>query len=312
MMQENIFSALSKYISPKDENYLTESFVYVINSLLVSDRRIACDLINILCVQNGEFSFDPETDIVVTTQEVTELGRPDIKITAPGILIYIEVKHNSPLGYKQISRYKNALSLSEAQIKHVALLTRYDIEFKSDDEKPYKHTKWVHVYAFLSDKLIVITEPLSKYLVQSFLNFLEVKQMSVERVGWEYIKGVPEMLNLMNMIEFSIQNAGITLYDRYPRAVALEWRGFYLETNNYLCGIYFSEPTEIFLQVVNKKDHDATKIKPTYNMTEERKSIWFFLQLEDHYFFSLDREKQVSLISDFIKTSFGEAKQMQV
>ena len=78
--------------------------------------------------------------------------------------------------------------------------------------------------------------------------------MSIQKVSWEYIKGIPEMMNLMNMIEFSIQNAGITLYKSYPRAVALEWRSYYLETNNYMCGIYFSEPTNVVLEVNNKKE----------------------------------------------------------
>ena len=136
--------------------------------------------------------------------------------------------------------------------------------------------------------------------------------MSIQKIGFEYIKGVPEMINLMNMIEFAIQNAGISLYKYSPRAAALEWRGFYLETNNNLCGMFYSEPTEIFYQIIDKKDYDTKKITPTYHMTEERKSIWFHLDLEEYYFFSLDREKQVDVITDFIKTSFNETKRMQV
>ena len=57
---------------------------------------------------------------------------------------------------------------------------------------------------------------------------------------------------------------------------------------------------------------DTEKIPTSYQVTEDRKSIWFHLPLEDHYFFSLDREKQVDLLTDFVKKSFSEAKRMKI
>ena len=315
MSTENIFSALAKYNSAVDENYLTESFVYTLNELLSKDTPVACRLLNYICVNNSDFTFDPSEEINISTQEVTELGIPDVKISTPNKLIYIEVKHKSQLGEKQISRYTNALLTSDAQIKYVILLTRYDIDWTNigEDEKPYKHIKWLQVYQLLSNELNSITDPVNSFLVRSFMQFLEVKQMSIQKVGWEYIKGIPEMINLMSMIEFAIQNAGINLYPQCPRAVALEWRGFYLETNNYLCGIFYEEPTEIFLQVVNKKGFDKTKVpNPSYTVTEDRRSIFSFLSLEDHHFFSLNKEKQVELITNFVQKSFAEAKKMKV
>ncbi len=74
MVTENIFTALAKYNSAKGENYLTEAFVYLINSILQKDRSLGCSLLNLLCVENSEFNFKPDEDIVVTTQEVTDLG----------------------------------------------------------------------------------------------------------------------------------------------------------------------------------------------------------------------------------------------
>jgi hypothetical protein len=258
--------------------------------------------------------FDSSEGISISTQEVTELGRPDIKISTSDKLIYIEVKHESPLGENQILRYTNALATSNASIKHVVLLTRYDIDWqqKEPKEKPYKHIKWMNVYQLFSEELESIKDPINSYLIKSFMRFLEAKQMSIQKVGWEYIKGIPEMLNLMSMIEFCIENAGIKLYQQYPRAVALEWRGFYLESNNYLCCVYYSDPTIILLQIVNKEGHDKSKvINPSYTVEEDKKSIWFYLPLEEFYFFSLEKEKQIEVITNFIKKSFKEAKQMK-
>jgi hypothetical protein len=75
MMGNNIFSALAKYNSAIDENYLTESFVFLVNELLRKDLSIAVDLLNFMCVTNDEFCFQPGERIRVSTQEVTEQGQ---------------------------------------------------------------------------------------------------------------------------------------------------------------------------------------------------------------------------------------------
>ena len=70
MASENIFSALSKGKSPRDENYLTEAFVFVINSLLQEDKDkdIGLEILNKLCVNQNEFSFDESEAISVSTR----------------------------------------------------------------------------------------------------------------------------------------------------------------------------------------------------------------------------------------------------
>ena len=134
MSSENIFSALAKYNPAADENYLTEAFVFLINALLQQERSVGLEILTQLCVQNNEFSFDVDEDISVSTQETTEQGRPDIKVSSLDKLIYIEVKHDSPLGHRQLERYKKALGSSNAAIKHVVLLTRFAIDFDEHEE----------------------------------------------------------------------------------------------------------------------------------------------------------------------------------
>ena len=67
MSSENIFSALAKYNSTIDENYLTEAFVFVINSLLERDHPIGIEILTQLCVKNKEFSFNMDEYISVST-----------------------------------------------------------------------------------------------------------------------------------------------------------------------------------------------------------------------------------------------------
>jgi len=124
-MSENIFSALAKYNSACDENYLTEAFVFVLNHLLNEDREHGLGILSLLCINGEDFAFDRDESISISTQEVTQYGTPDIKISSPNKLIYVEVKHDSGLERTQIDRYNKALELSNAEIKHVVLLTRF-------------------------------------------------------------------------------------------------------------------------------------------------------------------------------------------
>lgn len=308
---ENIFSALAKYNAAKDENYLTEAFVFIINSLLCRECSVGCEILTKLCVENNEFTFDVDEDISVTTQETTEQGRPDIKVSTPDKLIYVEVKHDSPYYPEQVSRYRKALQSSNATIKHVVLLTRFAIDFTQLKTKPYKHVRWFEVYNWLESARI--RDPINVYLVKSFNSFLEEKQMSIQKVEWEYINGVPAMMNLLNMIEVAIQSAGLQLYPSYPRAVALESRGFYIETNKVWCGIYYSDPLNVGFYLYEKTKYDKKRLqKPTYRMSEDRWSISLWLPLEEYHFFSLNKNEQLELITKFVKIANTEAKQMRV
>jgi len=77
MYEVNVFSALTKYNSLTDENYLTESFAFLISSLLKRDQTIGLDILANLCVTNGEFQFSEEEDITVSTQVTTPEGSPE-------------------------------------------------------------------------------------------------------------------------------------------------------------------------------------------------------------------------------------------
>lgn len=214
MSDENIFSALAKYNSATDENYLTESFVFVINTLLRQERLIGLEILNQLCFENDGGSFDTDEDISVSTQEPTEQGTPDIKLSSPSKLIYVEVKHDSPVDPEQLKRYKKQLDSSSIGIKRLILLTRFPIDFSEHQGIPDKHVRWFEVYNWLTNTRTRAKDVISVYLMDSFKSFLEVKGMSIQKVGWEYINGVPAFNNLINMIEVAIQGARIPIYGK--------------------------------------------------------------------------------------------------
>jgi hypothetical protein len=290
-VMSNIFVSLSKYNSPVDENYLTEAFVFLLNSLLENDPSACLDILRRLCLNESDYDFRNDENIAISTQETTEHGRPDIKISSPNKLIYIEVKHDSGLGDKQIERYKKALNVSNVETKKVILLTKFGIDFAEGQEKPDKYVRWFEIYNWLS-KLKVENE-IDKYLIKSFSNFLEVKNMSLQKVTWEYINGVRAFKNLINMIEVAINASNIKIYQRHGRA-AMTWMGFYIESNKILCYVEYDNPLVLKLDAYG-----------------ERKAIFTsMLNLESVHFFSLDKDEQLEKIRQFIKEKYKEAKKV--
>lgn len=313
MSGENIFSALAKCSPSEDENYLTEAFVFLINSLLAREHSVASDILSKLCTDNNEFSFNTDENISVSAQEIIEQGILDIKISSSDKEIYVEVKDYSPVNVGQLKRYRKHLESSSVPIKRLILLTRFPVDPTEHQEIPDKYVCWFEIYNWLSSAEDKTRDPVSTYLIQSFKSFLEVKRMSIEKVGWEYINGVPAFNNLINMIEAAIKDAGISFYMKHPKAAAWDSKGFWLENRRYYCGIYYNAPLTVIFKSLNKKDLNAGNVKaPSYPIKEAWASMWFMLQLESIHFFSLDKDKQLEEITKFISTAYKEAQQMRI
>jgi len=307
-MGENVFSALSKYDSASEENYLTEAFVFLVNRLLDRDRPVGIQLLTNLCVDSDEFFFDPSEPISIVTQVGTEQGRPDIEISTRDKLIYIEVKHDSGLGPTQLQRYKKALEESGVDVTKLILLTRFSIELNDEETQLCRHVKWFEVYNWLTE-----AEPedaVSQYLARAFLDFLEEKQMSMQKVGWEYIKGVPALGNLMNMIEVAIKNASLSIHQR---SAGWEWKGIYLDKGNYFCGVYYTDPLSLVfeLQLEAKPSEEILAASGyRYDRTAGRKP-YFALDLEATHFFALNKDEQLETIATFLEKVYATAQKLR-
>ncbi|MFC2039065.1 hypothetical protein ACFLUG_04780 [Chloroflexota bacterium] len=306
----NVFTSLGKYNSASDENYLTESFIFLINFLMLCDRPIGIGIINRLCTHGNDFCFDLNENISISTQETTEEGTPDIKISSPDKLIYIEVKHDSPLGNRQISRYKTALESSMADIKHVVLLTRFAIDIEEQKERPYKHIRWFQVYNWLTEVKDKSNDPICVYLINAFRYFLEGKQMSLQRVGWEYINGVPAFNNLLNMLEVAIQGSSIPVYSK---SAGWDYKGFWLDDKKYISVIHYDNHLVITFEIADKTKYDKNLVQnKQYELREGKERFWFRLPLDEKYFFSLDKDKQLEEITNFVRIAHSNAELMKV
>ena len=134
--------------------------------------------------------------------------------------------------------------------------------------------------------------------------------MSIQKVGWEYINGVPALTNLINMIEVAIQGASLPIYAKSP---GWDFKGFYVESNKFWCGINYSEPLVMVFRIEDRKNFNSKLVdKPNYPMAEDRYAIRFLLQFEDKHFFSLDKDEQLDEITNFVQKAYSDAQQMWI
>ena len=90
--------------------------------------------------------------------------------------------------------------------------------------------------------------------------------MSVQKVTWEYVNGVPAFNNLMNMIEAAIQGARLSIYGK---SAGWEFKGYWLEnkTSPSLtdvtlgCGISSTSVANYHLKIMQREGIIYTRTK---------------------------------------------------
>ena len=291
-MNKDVFSSLAKYGSSVDENYLTEALVFVTNLLLERKHAIGLDVVNLLCGQHRDSCFDEPKSVLISTQVTTDTGRPDIEIKGKDTLVYIEVKHDSPLGPDQLERYKAQLNESDFSNTQLVLLARSRNSTLETSLQPgdYYRIYWYEIYNWLSETNT--QDDVCQYFVKSLMSFLEEKRMSMKRVGWEYIKGIPALLNLTDMIETAITE--VMPGAKLTRTAGWNWRGFYLP-DNYWFGVRYVQP----LVVTFENNRGYTPV--TYKCD---------LNLEGRHFFSLNKDEQFECLVEFLRQASESAPEV--
>lgn len=307
-MVDNIFEHLSRFGHRQDENYLTECFVFVLNFLLEYDKPLCLRLLELLCVKDKDFSFAPDEEISIETQERTKEGIPDIKITSPEKLIYIEVKLGSGLRDRQISDYKKILKNSKKKIKKVNLLSRFPIETNAEKERPYKKSYWYEIYNGLSN--MSSNNEAVEYFINKFKEYMEVEGLSTEKVKWEYIDGIPAFFNLIQMCENGLTEKG---FEDLKYSAGQEWYGIKFDNNDFWVGIVYDNHLEILLDAEKKEYNYNLNVRSkelSYEFDNEDNRPHYWLNLEKIHFFSLNKDEQQEKITTFIKECYADCKRM--
>ena len=289
-MTLNVFSSLSRYSSSTDENYLTESLVFLVMLLLERMPEEGLALVNLLSGASQMALFSDPRSVEISTQITVEQGRPDIEIrSGSDLLIYVEVKHDSGLGWDQLERYHAELLKSGIPTTRLVLLTRsrYSSPATTLPPSEYYHLRWYEIYNHLS--AMETCDDVCEYFTRCFMDFLEEKKMSMKQVGWEYITGVPALLDLTDMMEAAI--AVVIPDSGLKRTAGWSWRGFYLY-EEYFFGMRYALPVTVVFE-------DNRGNSPNFKQS---------LDLAAAHFFSLSKDEQFECIVAFLQ---GVAEQLE-
>lgn len=284
----NLFAALAKYPGTEAENYLTESFVFVLQQLLSREESAAHAFIERLIGVELFAGENSPAVVQISTQVRVEGGIPDIEIRIPDELhAYIEVKHDAHLGFGQLEFYKSVVERSLEPTKVAILLTRsrsssVETELAPDE---YHHVCWYEVHRWFSS--LTTEDPVLKFLIHDFISFLEAKRMSHQKIKWAYEEGVPALIDFTDMLESVIAEVVPDL--KMTRTAGWSWRGFYLDSRVFI-GIRYDDPTRLVFE------NDSGN-SPTFKRA--------FIFSEAH-FFSLDAGEQFEVLAKFIEGSFTE------
>ena len=281
MSNNNIFASLARYNSATNENYLTESLVFLVRLLNERDPEVGLAFTNFLCGA-GKLLFNQSDTFSVSTQYSTEAGFPDIAFISENALVFIEVKHDSPLGYQQLERYKTVLDKTGRANAHLRLLTRsrYSAIGTTLSPDQYSRLYWHEIHKWLSQH--VLDDPVCEYFKSSFMEFLEEKQMSLKQISPEYAPGIQALIDLTNMIQVAANDClpGIKLI----KTGGWHWRGFYLP-GNYWIGVRFHEPQLLLFE--NNRGYEPVTLRHP-------------LALDKIGFFAMTADEQLNSLSEFI------------
>jgi hypothetical protein len=284
--ESNIFEALSHF-NVSQENYLTESFVFLLKFLLLRAPDLGLAILNQLCGQQVIFEAEDIAGLEITTQLKDKADQPDIWIRTPkqDKLVYVEVKHDAPLGSKQLERYRDSLGKSGYKDTGLVLLARSRVSANDTTlrlNEDYRLMCWYQVYNWLSrnDRQDAVCD----YLIQNFLFFLERKGMSVQKVSSDYVSGILAMNNLMEMLKPAI---GEAIPGARPK-LQYSWvsRGFFV--GNSYCGIRFEVPHLLAFESYKDK---SLVFKRDLNLTNEN-------------FFALNKDEQFERIVQFLREAY--------
>ncbi|MBI9045157.1 MAG: hypothetical protein JEZ06_11775 [Anaerolineaceae bacterium] len=170
------------------------------------------------------------------------------------------------MGEDQLERYYSYLDQLHFLETQLVLLTRsrHSIQETSLDPNLFHHICWHEISGWFSE--IPVRDEVACYFVDQFQDFLKKKGMSMEKVTWEFIEGIPAMVNLMNMLA-----AAISEFDPeigVKKSMGGSWGGYYLGGEIF---IGFRYANHIIIPFENNSG-----TKPSYTRELDLEKVHFF------------------------------------
>jgi hypothetical protein len=316
-IEPNLLHTLHRWATGQDENFTTDAFSHLLRHLVSEKPELAAGLLARLTRQQCWASLrqsPPDSKRVeIVTQDPCDEGVPDIKIRAPGTLVYVEVKVESEVDLDQLRRYRAELDRAAEQNKALVLLTRKPVDVSQFPVKPDSAKRWFHVGEWLDDALQSLGEDgqskTTSYLIRQFTEFLKARRMGVEKISWQLIGGVRSLVYLMQMLREAVENLNgkIARSSGWKEGCGHE---FTIGGSHYWAGLYYSEPEKLKFSAWPVNKQLAAEIG--HGLIEEyvekgkKMHVWrnqLNLDSEEVHFFARSKSSQIQCIEQFVKES---------
>jgi hypothetical protein len=315
--QPNLFLRLHKWATRQDENFVTESLALVLQTLLEREPELAVRLVKLL--SGGLIDVPPEEALTVEVRTQVEVvkGRPDLELRTRKYLVVVEVKVESDVQAGQLEGYRLYLAESGVADTRLILLTHYRAVLGPDVENPDCFFRWYEVAEWLDEvcRETAPGDPVSRYLIRQFLEFLEARNMTIAQVSPQLADGVRSLRNLLKMLEFAAEACKVPV----DKAPTWETIGIKLDNRKYWVGVYYAEPEKLWFCTNCKIDPERARNLGVGEMSEEGfipgRHCWsrgVELDSEDVHFFSRSKPRQMQWLEEFLLESMKLAKQIEV
>ncbi len=322
-LRQNVFSSLGKYCAGQIEHYTVEAFAVVLNLLLETDRNAAYSILGRL-TSVLSLSRNCKYEIKVVAQcPAGEAGTPDITIRCTDTLIFIEAKLESPVDPEQLHKYYRFLESSGMKVFKLVLLTKYYPDLDAELTKQLTEVRWDDVRKWLSEAEPEVGNVASRFILNSFVNYLKEEEISMSNVNSDYLMlkySIPQLGNLIGILDSVPKKPGDTKVTiaKPPNGYV----GFYNSTGKLWLGVTFTHPLDLTFELSPVKDYDLPSLEATllerlpsaakkYNKDRSGEYIFFRWNLEECAFFSLDLEGQTDMVKEIHRVTWdvaGESK----
>jgi hypothetical protein len=341
----NLLINLHRWAFKQDENFTTESFVHLLNHLLVDEPKIAIRILRKLTDDFLRLKVREVANVQIIAQPITDSGRPDIEISVGNYLVYIEVKVESEINENQLKRYRKVLKGCEDKQTKLIVLSKYPIS--SDLEiKPDLAVRWYQVADWLerelrSDRI----EPLTRFFIEQLIEFLAKQNMVIKRVKSKiseslksYQKKVPNypkvlgnMRSMKRLEEIQelrpvydlmiLMKDALTVLENKVKFRFLSgqhkggWMGFGFNRMDYFLSIYYENPEIVVFDTYSFKI-DQSKFDGKLGKTwQEGKRLRWMNELnlvsDGFDFFAETKESQMRTLKNFIRQSYNYVQKIK-
>lgn len=311
---KSIFSKLLRARINSDEDYLTVCFAELLKLWNESDSNSLREFIQ--CLTGNNIRIEGKL-IEITTQKMLEnFGTPDIWIRFSDSLILMENKWLSPPNASQIARYYDFLKQRREKIQ----LLKTSLVFVSPRhygkpwiqwKEPDNEITWIEISGMLKEsinKLSIKKLSALTFYKSEFIKFLEDHNMSEKPISWQYMEGVPALLNLLEMIWNVLselkEDGKVT---EISISHGQNWAGCYFFSPDGQNKFWFGQPFDgNYKRLLFTAEELKTWPHPKDGFEQYepwRKKHSKSFDFKDKFFFSRDKIGQKEILKEFIKNT---------